>query len=145
MLDVENREKQLKLTETEQKRQQAQVGQEKVAAREHTEKHERALNELLPQREALRKGVSADTLRHYDRVLRLRGSALAEARDQYCQVCHVMMRPQVFQDVMGGSQVLTCDSCSRILYFNPANATPAPAGSSDRKESLKKAVAETPE
>ncbi len=146
MLEVESREAELKANEAEQKQQQALVEKEKQETRARTEQDQKALAELQPKREGLRKGINPDLLRHYDRVLKLRGSALAEARDQYCMACQVMLRPQVFNDVRTDEQVLTCDSCNRILYFNPANAAPeAASGSSERKESLQTAAAETPD
>jgi predicted nucleic acid-binding Zn-ribbon protein len=136
MLEVESREKQLKLTEAEQKKQQAQVEKEKLEARTRTEQDQKRLAELLPRREELRKQINADTVQHYDRVLKLRGTAIAEAREQYCQACHVMLRPQVYNDIMAGEHVLTCDSCYRILYFNPDNVSTAAAGSGESKEAV---------
>jgi hypothetical protein len=63
--------------------------------------------------------VSADLLRHYDRVLKFRGSGLAEVRDQKCMGCQVMLRPQTYNEVRGG-QLVFCESCQRILFFDPA-------------------------
>jgi uncharacterized protein len=142
MLDVEQREKQLKAAEAEQKKQQAAVEKEKSDARTRTAEDQQKVAEWQPKRDVLRAAIDPDTLRHYDRVLKLRGTALAEARDQYCQACHVMLRPQVYNDVMVGEQVLTCDSCYRILYFNPETAAPAKEGSSDRKKPVETAAAE---
>jgi predicted nucleic acid-binding Zn-ribbon protein len=131
MLDLEAREKQLKAAEAERNKQQAVIEKEKAEARTCTEKHQKRVAELLPRQESLRKGIGADTLRQYDRVLKARGSALAEARDQYCQACHIMLRPQAYNDVMDGQQVVTCDSCGRILYYSPSAE-----GSPDRKETV---------
>ena len=57
-------------------------------------------------------------------MLKLRGSAIAAVHEnQMCSVCRVILRPQVYQDVMKGEAIIACDSCQRILYFVP----PAPA------------------
>jgi uncharacterized protein len=133
MLAVEACERQLKASEADQKKQQAEVDKEKTAARNQTQQNEKELAELTATRATVREAITPEILRHYDRVLRLRGSAVAEARDQYCMACHVMLRPQVFNDVMSDQQVITCDSCCRILYFNPDNAA-QPEGSSETKE-----------
>jgi hypothetical protein len=43
------------------------------------------------------------------------------------------LRPQFFQDLRKGDQVMACESCSRILYYNPPvsleelTGDPAPA------------------
>lgn len=59
---------------------------------------------------------------------RRNGVAVAEARDGICTICHVRLRPQVFNTVRRGDDILQCDSCNRILYFVPAAAAaPSPA------------------
>jgi uncharacterized OB-fold protein len=30
-----------------------------------------------------------------------------------------MLRPQFFQDLKKGETIMTCESCGRILYYNP--------------------------
>ena len=48
--------------------------------------------------------------------------AVAEARDGVCTICHVRLRPQVFNTVRRNEEILQCDHCNRILYFVPAAA-----------------------
>jgi predicted nucleic acid-binding Zn-ribbon protein len=57
---------------------------------------------------------------------RRNGVAVAEARDGICTICHVRLRPQVFNNVRRNDQIIQCDSCLRILYFVPG-APGAPA------------------
>ena len=40
-------------------------------------------------------------------------------RDGLCSVCHVRLRPQVFQLVRHNDSIIQCDSCHRILYYIP--------------------------
>jgi len=35
----------------------------------------------------------------------------------------VMLRPQTYNEVRSGERTIVCDSCSRILYYNPAHDT----------------------
>jgi predicted nucleic acid-binding Zn-ribbon protein len=58
---------------------------------------------------------------------RRNGVAVAEARDGICTICHVRLRPQVFNTVRRNEQIVQCDSCNRILYFIPAPPKPAEA------------------
>ena len=51
---------------------------------------------------------------------RRNGVALAEAREGICTICHVRLRPQIFNNVRKNDQIIQCDSCQRILYFIPA-------------------------
>jgi len=53
-----------------------------------------------------------------------RKSAIAEARDQKCLACFVMVRPQNWQEIRSNEQIITCSSCGRILFFDPAHDTP---------------------
>ncbi len=63
--------------------------------------------------------ILPETVRHtYSRVRALRGGALAEARDEFCMECHVRLRPQVYNDIRNNNQLITCDSCYRILYYD---------------------------
>ena len=50
---------------------------------------------------------------------RRNGVAVAEARDGICTICHVRLRPQIFNTVRRNEQIVQCDSCQRILYFSP--------------------------
>ncbi|HKY23422.1 MAG TPA: C4-type zinc ribbon domain-containing protein [Vicinamibacterales bacterium] len=56
-----------------------------------------------------------------------KGVAVAEARNGLCTICHVRLRPQVFNEVRKNESIIQCDSCRRILYFvdNPAATAPA--------------------
>jgi hypothetical protein len=145
MLDTERRERELKSAESAQKLQQAEVEREKAQARARNDEDQKRLGELVPQRDELRQAIDPDLVRHYDRVLKLRGSAMAEVRDQTCLACHVQLRPQVYLDVMMDGQVLNCESCSRILFFNPASVALPEAGStSGATESAEAAIAEAP-
>ena len=60
---------------------------------------------------------------------RRQGVAVSEARDGICTICHVRMRPQVFNTVLRNEQVLQCDSCQRILYHVASSAIEPPAAS----------------
>jgi hypothetical protein len=119
MVNAEAREKDVKAAEAKLKAEIAEIEKEKSEARLRTAEDEKQLAEWNAKRDSARAGVSADLLRHYDRVLKFRGSGLAEVRDQKCMGCQVMLRPQTYNEVRGG-QLVFCESCQRILFFDPA-------------------------
>jgi uncharacterized protein len=121
MVNAEAREKQVKAAEAELKAETAEIEKEKADARERTAEDEKQLTEWNAKRDKLRGGFAPDLLRQYERVSKFRGTGIAEVRDQKCMGCQVMLRPQTYNEVRSGDRIVYCDSCQRVLYFNPAN------------------------
>jgi hypothetical protein len=119
MLNAEARDKDVKAAELELKAEMAEIEKEKAAARLRTAEDEKLLAEWNAKRDQARGGVNEDLLRQYERVSKFRGSGLAEVRDQKCMGCQVMLRPQTYNEVRNG-QIVICESCQRVLYFDPA-------------------------
>jgi predicted nucleic acid-binding Zn-ribbon protein len=125
MVNAETREKQVKAAEAELKEETAEIEKEKIVAREHTAKDEKELADWTAKRDAARAAVDPDLLRHYDRVLKFRGSGIAEVLDHKCMGCSVVLRPQTYNEVRSG-KLIYCDSCQRILYYDPSKEAPVP-------------------
>jgi predicted nucleic acid-binding Zn-ribbon protein len=146
MVAADARKDELKQAETALKADTNENEREKEHARQQTAEDEQALAGLDTQREELRVNISADTLRHYDRVMKLRHSALSAVHeDQMCSVCRVMLRPQVFQDVIKGEEMMYCDSCQRILYFVPPPPKPEGEAEPPKKRRSKSVSGPPPE
>jgi len=82
------------------------------------------LDILSAEREALRPLIGPEWLTRFDRLSASRGTGLARVDNQQCTGCRMGVRPQMWNQLREG-ELLTCDSCSRILYWDPALA-PAP-------------------
>ena len=121
MVNADARDKEVKAAQAELKAETAEIEQEKEVARQRTAEDEELLAAWRAKREQIRAGINDDLLRHYERVSKFRGSGLSEVRDQKCMACRVMLRPQTYNEVRSGTQTIVCDSCQRILYFNPAD------------------------
>src|SRR3984893_17012466 len=121
MLNADTREKEVKAAQAELKAETAEIEKEKEEARQRTAEDEKLLSELRARRDQMRDGVNPDLLRHYERVSKFRGSGISEVRDHKCMACQVMLRPQTYNEVRSGQQTVVCDSCQRVLYFNPAD------------------------
>lgn len=140
MVDADNKNADLKRAEGDLKAHTTEIEKEKEIVRERTAEDEKELAEWKGKRDGIRKSVDADVLNHYDRVLKFRGTALAEARNQKCQGCQVMLRHQVYNDLRSTDNFVTCDSCSRILYYDvahddnpiPPKPTPAPEAEEEK-------------
>lgn len=150
MIALEAQEKALKAAEADLKVEAAEVEREKSEAHTRTAEDEKLLTQLGTKRNELRAQVSDSPLAHYDRVMRQRKSAIAEARIQKCLACFVMIRPQTWEDIKTNEQIVSCSSCGRIFYYDPANEPNAPLPEQPRKKSKAPAAkteteSETPE
>jgi predicted nucleic acid-binding Zn-ribbon protein len=120
MVNADARDKEVRAAQAELKEEMAEIEKEKEQARQRTAVDEKLLTEARAKRDQLRTGIREDLLRHYERVSKFRGSGISEVRDHKCIACQVMLRPQTYNDVRSGKETVVCDSCQRILYFNPA-------------------------
>ena len=47
------------------------------------------------------------------------GLAIVRVVNNSCSACHVKIRPAALQILKAGTEIVTCDSCKRILYWDP--------------------------
>jgi uncharacterized protein len=106
--------------------QQALVEQEKTSARATAVEHQATLAGLKSEREQHRKEIDEAILRTYDRIsASSRKTGLARVQGQRCLACQMYLRPQIWNQVRSG-QLITCESCARLLYFDPSLEPPPP-------------------
>jgi len=124
MEEAETLTRDLTTAEADLKRQQGEIAAEEKMLGEEAAALEAQIDELSAGRADLAKELSAPALALFEHVSKQRkGLALAEARDGVCTVCHVRLRPQVYNEVRRNDELIQCESCLRLLYFVPA-ATP---------------------
>ena len=117
----------LKAAESRLAAEQADAARERQQLEAEKGEVERELQRTAAERHALAARVSQPALAVFDRVAHGRkGVAMAEARDGLCTVCHVRLRPQIYNNVRRNDSIIQCESCSRILYFVAAPSAAAP-------------------
>jgi uncharacterized protein len=115
----------LKTAETALKTEQAAIARDRQALDAERAQIEQELQRTSDERTSTAALVSKEALAVFERIAQSRkGLAMAEARDGLCTVCHVRLRPQVFNEARRNASLIHCDSCTRLLYFVPA---PSPA------------------
>ena len=112
---------------------QKEVDAEKQALAAELQRTEAALAEATAAFDVLVVELPVPMKALFDQVAKMRrGVALSTAtRDGLCAACHVRLRPVVFQQVRANDSIVQCESCKRILYYDPpppeAPAEPAAA------------------
>lgn len=110
----------VKKAESALKEEKRQVESEKARAQERTGADRQQLQQLQAERKQVMTKVKPQTYSTYERVRkRWHGLALAEAVEGRCSACQIALRPQFFQDLRKGDELMFCESCGRILYYNP--------------------------
>jgi predicted nucleic acid-binding Zn-ribbon protein len=78
---------------------------------------ESELAEAGNERRAALGCIGEQHLRLYNRIREFhKGKAVAMVVEGVCQGCYVGLRPQKYQELKRGEQILTCDECRRIIY-----------------------------
>jgi uncharacterized protein len=120
MGESEPLDRNVKAAEASLKTEKTQVEAEKQQARERTAVDQKAQADLQKERAEIVAGIAPGVYQRYTRIAKMRrGIGVAEAIDGRCSACNIAMRLQFFQDLKKGEQVMSCESCGRILYLNP--------------------------
>ncbi|MBI2495637.1 MAG: hypothetical protein HYW10_03590 [Candidatus Omnitrophica bacterium] len=102
--------------QTRSQKEHQRIEQELTAIAEHVAQLERDRKTLLPD-------VQRQTLETYERILAIReGLALVPVVSDACGGCDRRLPPQVINEVYLKARLVTCETCSRILYFDEAHS-----------------------
>jgi uncharacterized protein len=113
-------EKNVSAAETALAEEKKEVEREKEHARQRTAEDEAFLEQVIEERRQVASSVDSKLLSQYERIRqRWKGVAIADATSGRCPACQIALRPQFFQDLKRGEKLQLCESCGRILYYNP--------------------------
>jgi predicted nucleic acid-binding Zn-ribbon protein len=98
-----------------------EIDAEKKALTAELASVEASLKQATESRAELVKDLEPRLISIFEQVARARkGVAVSSAtRDGLCSLCHVRLRPPVFQQVRHNDTIIQCESCHRILYWIP--------------------------
>lgn len=120
MVEAETLEKNVKLAQAALGIEEEKVAREISEVRARVAADEEEMAEKASRREALAGQVSAELLRTYEQICKMRkGVGIGRADAERCLSCDVVLRPQFSNVLRSGEQVMTCESCGRILYYEP--------------------------
>ncbi|MGA8025536.1 MAG: C4-type zinc ribbon domain-containing protein [Bryobacteraceae bacterium] len=113
-------EKNVKTAEVSLKQEQQHVEGEKKRARERTAADQKELADTRAERALIAADMDPKLYAHYERIRKkTKNTAIADATEGRCDACQIALRPQFFQDLRRGDQIMFCESCGRILTYNP--------------------------
>jgi uncharacterized protein len=101
--------------------QSKEIEAEKKTLNQDLATTEASLKEATEARAALIKALEPRLVALFEQVAKVRkGVAICSAtRDGLCSVCHVRLRPHVFQQIRQNDTIIQCDSCQRVMYWVP--------------------------
>jgi uncharacterized protein len=110
-----------KKAEAELAAQSKEIEAEKKTLNQTLSSTEASLRESSDARTALVKALEPRLVALFEQVAKVRkGVAICTAtRDGLCSVCHVRLRPHVFQQIRQNDTIIQCDSCQRVMYWIP--------------------------
>lgn len=126
-------EKNVKAAEASLKEEQKQVEAEKATAKQRTAIDQKQLAEFQAERKTITDQMDPKVVATYERLKKSRGKAVADATEGRCDACQIAPRPQFFQDLRRGDQIMFCESCGRMLTYNPPVSFEADLEPSARK------------
>jgi hypothetical protein len=130
-------DKNVKSAEWALKAEKAQVEAEKQQARERTAADHKDAQALGAERAGIVASMKPSTYQRYERSRKLRkGIAVAEVVGGRCSVCNILLRLQFFQDLKKAEDIMVCESCQRILYYNPPESFEDLAGQQGTRVSM---------
>jgi predicted nucleic acid-binding Zn-ribbon protein len=129
MIESDDLAAQLKSVEADLVGRRAEAQKQLAELDEEAARLAHSLDGAAAQRADVVAAMSPELLSTFEFIRTHRGTAVVEARDGHCTVCHVRLRPQVFNEVRLNASILKCDSCGRILYFVPPAQGQASAAS----------------
>jgi predicted nucleic acid-binding Zn-ribbon protein len=120
MAEAEPLDDNVKKAEAALKEEKQQVGAEKARVRERTAVDQKQLDQLKTERQGVVASMKPPVYKEYERIRKKwHGHAVAEATGGRCSACQIVLRPQFFQDLRNSDQLMFCESCGRILFYNP--------------------------
>jgi predicted nucleic acid-binding Zn-ribbon protein len=127
MEEAEALRAQLEEAEKAKQRDENVLLEEKKIIQTEADKLQAQMDGLRNSRQTWTSQVPQPILAIYERTAKhRRGVAMAEARDAICLECQMRIRPQLFEEIKLNDNIITCESCSRILFYNPPGASVKP-------------------
>lgn len=83
------------------------------------------LEGLVRKRKKACKVVPPPILGRYEFIReRMENPVIVPVAEAVCHGCHIMIPPQIFNDLQKGQQILSCPNCQRLIYWQRGDMAP---------------------
>jgi hypothetical protein len=118
MLSADDIEKEINAASKKAEEVQAELSRKKEVIFQEKDKAEEKLKDLEAEREELLPKIPSDQMKLYKQISRIKnGIVLSPVTEEFCTMCHMRVRPQMVNELIAGTQIITCENCGRILYY----------------------------
>jgi predicted nucleic acid-binding Zn-ribbon protein len=109
--DIKEANRRLAETQETLSRQKESIFQKKKETEEKMQQLGQRRADLLPK-------IPAAQVDLYLNIYRKKGGVVLSAvRDDFCDLCHVRIRPQVLNELLSTRKLILCENCGRILFW----------------------------
>lgn len=118
MLSADDIEKEIKAASKKAEEVQAELTKKKEGIFQEKNKAEEKLKDLEAEKEELLPKIPSDQMKLYKQISRIKnGIVLSPVTEEFCTMCHMRVRPQMVNELIAETQIITCENCGRILYY----------------------------
>lgn len=119
MVEAESFEYNVQAAEISLQQEKERVEQEKIEARERVAADQKALEAVMAERQQAVAEIAPNIYANYARIGKRTSMPVSDATLGRCSACQMELRPQLFQELRRGDKLILCESCGRILHYNP--------------------------
>jgi len=118
MLSADEIEREIKSSIQKADQIQVELSKKKEAIFLEKEKAETALKNVKKEKEELLPKIPSDLLKLYEQISwKKDGIVLSPVTEEFCTMCHMRVRPQMVNEIIAENQIIICENCGRILYY----------------------------
>lgn len=97
---------------------QESANEERAQLEDRVKEADKEIKRLSKDRTGLCDGIESKLMEQYNFIRpRRQGLALAGVSQGTCLICRMQLPPQQFNELQRGDKLMTCPSCSRIIYW----------------------------
>ncbi|MGM0368815.1 MAG: zinc ribbon domain-containing protein [Bacillota bacterium] len=118
MMDIEKKEEEIEKLLEKKKEEEEKLQNLQADYKSKTEEIKDELDKIPATKEEIKEKLSADMIEKYNKLYEVNnGQAVAKLKDNYCLGCRMTLPLNVITKLKNSEQIITCDNCGRILYF----------------------------